>query len=572
MKLLLFVFIGFITSMAFGQYDGNTTPTYPELVKIYKKLAADHDGIELYNMGKSDFGLPIYLCVINGAQDSVATFNKAQNETTILINNAIHPGEPDGVNACLIWINDWIQAGAKTKDLPVIAIIPAYNVGGAMNRSGTSRANQNGPLEYGFRGNSQNLDLNRDFIKMDSENMRTFAQLYTALDPDVFIDTHVSNGADYQYVMTYIASVRERMAPALGDLMHDEMIPFLEKKSAKRGFDLIPYVHLNGETPESGIEVFNDLPRYAMGYASLMNAISFTTETHMLKPFPQRVQSTLVFLDESIKWTGKNATKIEEARTAAMQWQKELKYYSYNFKLNKEHVDSIMFKGFEFSHPISEVTGKERLKYHRDRPYEKLVPYYACYQAKDSVQIPEYYIVEGQCRDVIAALEANNIEMTVSDSRITLPVKSQRITYFEAQNRPYEGHFMYSKVENELVETPFVAKIGDVLIPTDQKYKRFIISVLEPEAPDSYFRWNFFDSYIQQKEYFSPYVFEDKAVEILKGNPVLKQEFELLKQNDPEFNESTWEQLYFIYKNSHLFEPSFNLLPVHHVNKMDFAR
>ena len=242
-------------------------------------------------MGESDFGLPIYVCVLNGDGDSLKTFKKARKSTTLLINNAIHPGEPDGVNACLIWINAWIKNG-KSKDIPVIGIIPAYNVGGMMNRSGTSRANQDGPEEYGFRGNAKNLDLNRDFIKMDSKNMFTFAKIYHALDPDVFVDTHVSNGADYQYTMTYIASVKERMAPSLAKLMHQVMIPKLKEASSSKGFDLIPYVNLKDEVPQNGMTVFNDLPRYAMGYASLMNAISFTTETHMLKSFPERVKST----------------------------------------------------------------------------------------------------------------------------------------------------------------------------------------------------------------------------------------------------------------------------------------
>ena len=206
LTLQLCVFLMFTVH---SQYDGNTSPSYPDLIKIYIDLAEKNTEIELYNMGQSDFGLPIYLCIINGAQDSIKSFDKARESTTLLINNAIHPGEPDGVNACLIWINDWILAGKKTKNLPVIGIIPAYNVGGMMIRSSSSRANQDGPEEYGFRGNTQNLDLNRDFIKMDSRNMFTFAKIYHGLDPDVFIDTHVSNGADYQYTLTYIASIRE---------------------------------------------------------------------------------------------------------------------------------------------------------------------------------------------------------------------------------------------------------------------------------------------------------------------------------------------------------------------------
>ena len=154
----------FFPLFLFAQWDQNQTPTYPELIDIYKKLDAAHSEIQLFQMGASDTEYPIYLVVINGGQDSLKTFEKARAKTTVLINNAIHAGEPDGVNACLLWIDEWIKNGKKTSHLPVIAIIPAYNVGGMLNRSSTSRANQDGPAEYGFRGNAQNLDLNRDFM------------------------------------------------------------------------------------------------------------------------------------------------------------------------------------------------------------------------------------------------------------------------------------------------------------------------------------------------------------------------------------------------------------------------
>ncbi|MEJ6777522.1 MAG: hypothetical protein QNK85_09420 [Crocinitomicaceae bacterium] len=561
MKHIFTIILFFISGLTFGQLNGNSTPNYYELISIYESLANDHDEIELYQMGYSDYGLPIYLCIINGAQDSLLTFQKAKNSTTILINNAIHPGEPDGVNASLMWINDWVYSGKKTKDFPLIAIIPAYNVGGMMNRSATSRANQDGPEEYGFRGNAQNLDLNRDFIKMDSKNMFTFAKIYHGLDPDLFLDTHVSNGADYQYTMTYIASVRERMSPSLGHLMHDDMVPYLEEKSSKYGFDLIPYVDLKGEVPEFGIQIFNDLPRYAMGYASLMNSISFTLETHMLKPFYQRVKATKVFIDNFIEWGQLKHKEIEIARALARQWESDMSYYPFNFKLTEVH-DSIKFKGFEATHPLSQVTGMERLKYDHDQPYEKEIPYYNEFKAMDSVFISDFYIVGGQCSDVIVRLKANRIQFSVFQKDTLIQLEQTKIIDFETASRPYEGHFIHNGVKKEVSLAAVQLKKGDILISSNQKNKRFLVSVLETNSPDSYFNWNFFDSYLQQKEYFSPYVFEDKALQILNKNSELKKRFELKKVNEPSFANSSWDQLFYIYKKSDYYEPTHNVLPV----------
>ena len=234
--------------------SSNKSPSYPELIEILSGMADSSDAIQLYNMGSSDYGLPIYLCVVNGGRDSLSTFKKARKETTILFNNAIHPGEPDGINAMLIWLEKIAMNPNSLMDLPVVTFIPAYNVGGMINRSSHSRANQNGPLEYGFRGNTQNLDLNRDFIKMDSKNAFTFTKIFQALDPDIFVDNHVSNGADYQYTLTYISNLESRMSPSIKKMTTESLIPNLETAlKSNYDIDLFPYVDLVGKTPEQGI-------------------------------------------------------------------------------------------------------------------------------------------------------------------------------------------------------------------------------------------------------------------------------------------------------------------------------
>lgn len=561
----LFLFSGlfcfeFVGLRAQTNLYGNETPDYFELINRYESLAKEHEEIELYSMGQSDYGLPIYLCIVNGSGDSLQSFQKARNSTTVLINNAIHPGEPDGVNACLIYLEEWIAAGKKLKGMPVLAIIPAYNVGGMMQRSGSSRANQNGPEEYGFRGNAQNLDLNRDAIKADSKNMKTFANLFHALDPDVFMDTHVTNGADYQYTMTYIAGMRERMPEELGELVYEDFIPFLEKASKKQNFPLIPYVNLRGETPETGIDQFNDLPRYIQGYASLFHTIAFTLETHMLKPFPERVEATGVFIESAIDYAAKHSGKIENTRQLARQADLNASSFPIQYKLS-EQKGEIEFLGYEHSYDSSSITSQARLKYHQDKPCRRNIPFYSHYAESDSVVIPQYYVVGGQCFEIIQRLQDNGVEMEIQQEFRNVNVNGVRILQFDSPNKPYEGHFVHSAVVSVEENMNYRIKPGDVLIPSKQGKIRFIQTVLEPKNEDSYFSWNFFDSYMQQKEYFSPYVFEEKAEELLR-NEQIRSEFEKRKQEDSEFANSQWEQLYFLYKRSQYFEPGVNLLPV----------
>ncbi len=548
--------------VGFGQFNGNTTPTYDELIQIYKQWDADHREIECYVAGKSDTDRPLYICFINGSGDSTTTFAQAKARTVILINNAIHPGEPDGVNACLIWIQSWIQAGKPTKDLPLIAIIPAYNVGGMFNRSGTSRANQNGPEEYGFRGNAQNLDLNRDLIKMDAPNTWGLVRLFRDLDPDVFVDTHVSNGADYQYTLTLIHSMRERVQPALLNFMDATYFPEMNKALKKKKWDWAPYVETKADIPDSGIVAFNDLPRYAQGYATLRHTLAVTVETHMLKAFPDRVQATLDYLTFLIDWTGKHASELESARSKAVSNSKQNEYFTYNYTLT-DRWEPLEFKGFQASYKPSEVTGLSRLYYDRSKPWKRKIPYFCYHESQDSVRIPKAYIVSLEATAVIDRLKQNGVVFETL-SRDTLVLTSTRIVNYESGSKPYEGHYLHRNMRvKEQVDT-LVIPSGSILISTDQELRNFIVSVLEPATEDSYFAWNFMDGHLQQKEYFSPYVFEDYAADLLNKDVKLKAEFEQKRAADERFAKDAWQQLFFIYQRSPLFEEhTFMRLPVY---------
>ncbi|MES2589154.1 MAG: hypothetical protein V4622_09245 [Bacteroidota bacterium] len=555
----LFLIICF-PQILFSQFAVNQTPTYPKLVHFYDSLAKKGQ-IELYNMGNSDYGLPIYLCVLNGENDSIKTFQNFKNQTAILINNGIHPGEPDGINACGKITLDYVKKDLKFDKNVSFSFILCYNVDGMMNRSTSSRANQNGPEEYGFRGNAQNLDLNRDFIKMDSENAFTFVKIFQAINPDIFIDTHVSNGADYQYTLTLIHSLKERLEPAYRTLTYKHFIPDLELAMQKHSVDLFPYVESLEEIPDKGIVAFNDLPRYANGYASLFSCISVTTETHMLKPFPQRVEATYLYLKELANWSKKNHKTIKNVRRLALESLEKDKFHSYNYKLT-EQKDSILFKGFEHDYKKSTVTGLDRLFYDRAKPFERYIPHYKTYKTSDSTKIPSFYILSSQCKDVVLRLKQNQVEMKEIRHDSLVNLTFFRVRNYKSGTKPYEGHFLHSAMEIEEQEGKIQLKKGDFLISTKQAKKKFICSVLEPETEDSYFAWNFFDSYLQEKEYFSDYVFEDLAVKILEQSSELRSLFEEKKKNDAKFASNQWEQLYFIYQNSQYFEASFMRLPV----------
>ncbi len=548
----------------------NTTPTYEEMVAFFEAYAVEHEDIALYNMGDSDYGLPIYLCVLNAEKDSSLTFQKAKKEASVLVNNAIHPGEPCGINAVMQVVIEYANMPkAAKKGFPITAIIPAYSIGGMKNRGSYSRANQDGPLEYGFRGNARNLDLNRDFIKMDSKNAWVFAKIFHAIDPEVFIDTHTTNGADYQYVMTYIVPLYDRMQAPIRDVLYDDLLPYLHTNMAQKwSYDLIPYVVSMGKTPDDGITAFNSSPRYAMGYADAFNSLSFTTEAHMLKSYPERVRSTYAFIVETIAWTKTNKDKVKKAREAAFQLQQQEQSFPFQFRPDTSAQDSILFKGYAHNYTPSSLTAQDRLLYDTNKPYEKYIPHQFRFYAEKEAKLPAYYVVGGQEKAVIGRLIQNEVEFHRLTSDTVIPQLTRfYVDEFSSAATPYEGHFLHQKVAvTEQQAKNFSLKKGDILIPTNQRNKLFIAAVLEPEMEDSYFRWNFFDSYLMQKEYFSPYIFEEIAVQFLAENPEIEKAYRAKQKEDETFAANRWAQLYWIYKRTPHFEAdTFRVLPVYKI-------
>ena len=551
--------------IVFETSQGKETATYPETIKFYQSLAGKSDVIHIEEKGTTDSGFPLHLITLSS--DGNFSYEEAHTsgKTVILIMNGIHPGEADGIEACMMLARDLHleQSALEEGSNVIIGIIPIYNIGGALNRNRHSRANQNGPLEYGFRGNAQNLDLNRDFVKMDSKNARAFVGIFHDVNPDIFIDTHVSNGADYQYTITHLTTQSDKLGGDLGKYVKKSMIPVLEESMKNKGDEMVPYVNVYGTTPDaSGYSQFLDNPRYSVGYTALFNTIGFTVETHMLKPFADRVHATYNFIESVIEVAIKDGKEIKSLRRENFKNQQAGNQTPISWKKDTTQLRQLSFKGYEGETKISKVTGQERLYYNRDKPFTKTIPYFNTFSVDKAVIAPQAYIIPQGWYKIIERLQRNRVKMMRLEKDTTLKVEAYKIETYSTYTTPYEGHYPHYQVNTSHTEQQITFKKGDFVIPVDQPAGRFIIEVLEPEAPDSYFAWNFFDTILQQKEYFSAYAFEDIALQLLNENPRLKARFEKQKNDNADFSNNANAQLDFIYKNSPHYETAHLLYPV----------
>ena len=547
--------------------NGNQTATYAETITFFRLLDSQFESIQMLEMGPTDSGEPLHIVIYNPEKNF--DFKEIhKTKAVLLLNNGIHPGEPDGIDATMMLYRDLATGKLKAPANTVIVNIPIYNIGGALNRNSHTRANQNGPESYGFRGNERNYDLNRDFLKSDTRNTRSFAQIFHTVNPDIFIDNHVSNGADYQYVFTYIATHHQKLGGELGTYFKEELMPQVLSAMKAKGIEATPYVNVHDTKPDAGgFEQFMDYPRYSTGYASMFNVPGSMPETHMLKKYATRVKVTYEYMVESIAYIDKNHNRIKLLRSENLQNYKPGSHYPLQWEIDSTQVTTLPFLGYHGDYKTSEVTGRQRLYYDRSKPFSKMVPYYQTYQSVLEVTIPKAYVIPKSWWNAIELLKINNILMEPLAKDTEIEVESYRIKDYKTGKSAYEGHYPHNDVTIETSTKKILFHKGDFVINTQQPGVKYLLETLEPQGVDSYFAWNFFDAILQQKEYFSDYVFEDTAAELLKNDKSLKAEFDKKKQDDTTFADNADAQLDWIYRHSVYYEKTHMEYPVYRLVK-----
>jgi Zinc carboxypeptidase len=555
------------TKTPFELSNGNQTPEYAEIIKWWTGMDKTSSMVQMSTAGMTDAGYPLHLIIVS--RDGDFDFNNIhkKNKIVMLINNGIHPGEPDGIDASMLLVRDLSEHKILLPENIILGIIPVYNIGGCLDRSTEYRVDQNGPEAFGFRGNSQNLDLNRDFIKCDSKEAKAFAGIFHMTDPDLFIDNHVSDGADYQHVMTLISTQHDKLGGIMGEYLNTTLEPGLYSSMKSKGFDLIPYVNAFDGKPEQGWPQFMDWPRYSSGYAALWSCFSFITETHMLKPYTLRVKSTYELMKSFIEFASLHAAEIKQTRKRTRQTELNQKEFALSWISDRSQSSSRLYKGYESTLKPSEISNLPRLYYDRNKPFEKTISFYDHYNPILLTEKPEAYVIPQGWWKVIDLLKLNHVRMFQLQQDTLIRVEVYKISEYKSSPRPYEMHHPNSQVKTSSSMQTMVFRKGDYYIPMHQQANRFLMEVLEPSGPDSYFTWNFFDSILGQKEGFSDYAFEDIAADYLKKHPDIQEALVKKRLDDTVFAHRADVQLEFVYNHSPWIEPSFMRYPVYRVKK-----
>lgn len=282
----------------------------------------------------------------------------------------------------------------------------------------------------------------------------------------------------------------------------------------------------------------------------------------MLKPFPDRVRSTYWFLRSLLRLAAQLRVPLHEARVTGRKQVQEQAVWPIQWTLDTSRPDSLLFRGFQHGYKRSQVTGLDRLYYDRSRPFERMIPYFPRYRSVAEIHRPIGWILPQSWTEIIERLAVNHVVMFRIDRDTVLRAPVYYIRQEKTSPQPYEGHFPHMNVQvDERMEETRV-RTGDLWIPADQHAIAYLMATMDPRAPDSWFAWNFMDGIINQKEYFSAYVFEDLAAAWLGDHPAMQKELDQALVEHPEWKADSESILDWIYRHSPYYEPTHRRYPI----------
>lgn len=546
------------------------TPRYAESMEYFRRLADASPMITLGSFGTTPEGreLPVLVAGSGGALTPEAA--RAKGRIVVLANSCIHAGECCGKDATMMLLRDLAITKQHEHLLEKITLVcaPIFNADGHERFGPFHRINQNGPAAMGWRTTAQNLNLNRDFLKADSPEMRALIGLWNEWTPHLHFDNHTTDGGDWQYDVMFTSDTSPQIHPSLRSWIDRTLYPELMTRLARDGHVPMRYFYpVDSRDPRKGIGSFPFSPRYSTGYGSVRNCPSILVEMHVLKPYRTRVlgtynimKRTLELLDER---GGELAGAIEQANADATAFGQS---YDPNRKVAVEvrgrtKTETISFKGVVYRQSLSDVSGAAQIEFDNTMPIEFDVPWSHGSEATAEVAPPPAYVIPPQWTEAIERVRIHGLraERLVRDTEIE--VESFRFREVEFADRPFEGRFRV-RYEADPVTESRLYRAGSVVVRLDQPLSLVAVHMFEPAARDSLVSWGFFTPIFERKEYFSSFVMERMAREMLAKDAALRAEFEERVRTDRAFASDARARLHFFYERTPYLDARWNVYPV----------
>jgi hypothetical protein len=536
-----------------------TTPRYDETVAWLQRLVKAAPQLKMVSLGKSAEGRDVWMVIASRERTFTPEALRRTGKPIVFAQGGIHAGEIDGKDAGMMLLRDMTVRGTKREllDQANFLFVPIFNVDGHERFTRWSRINQRGPEESGWRTNARNLNLNRDYMKADAEEMQAMIRALVTWQPDLYIDLHVTDGADYQYDVTFGWNGSAGHSPAIAAWLDTKYRGPVDAHLRAQGH--IPGPLIFTDDPLAGVSLGQSDPRLSHGYGDARHIPSILVENHSLKPYDQRVLGTYVFLEQTLRTVAGEATSLRAAVSAERARRPERVPLSWSIPPDAPGED-IDVLGVASRKTLSAVSGDVRIEW-LGKPVTTRTKLRRNTRVATSVVPARAYWVPAAWREVIARLDLHGIPY----ERITAPrevdVTMVRLTDAKFATTQFEGHVRVTATEVPERRRERMPA-GSVRVSTDQPLGTLVTLLLEPSSPDSLFQWGFFNSALNPTEYVEAYIMEPTAERMLAEDPKLAVEFQAKVESDEKFRGDPRARLQWLYERTPWYDERARLYPV----------
>ncbi|RIK76702.1 carboxypeptidase [candidate division KSB1 bacterium] len=539
------------------------TPRYDETVSWLRKLCEAAPELKMISLGASPEGREIWMVIASQEKAFTPAGLRASGKPVFLAQAGIHSGEIDGKDAGMMLLRDMTVANKKRDLLEGVNLlfIPIFSVDAHERVSPYNRINQRGPAEMGWRTNARNLNLNRDYAKLDAVEMRALMRALNEWNPDLYFDIHVTDGADYQYDITFGYNGKQGHSPAIAAWLDEFLTPAVYRDL--QAMDHIPGPLIGGPADgrdfNSGLVDWTAPPRFSNGYGDVRHLPTVLVENHSLKPYKQRVLGTYLLLESTMRVLAMHGSKLQKA--IAADRGRRLPEVPLTWRVPRQSSgEKILFLGVESKQIFSTITNSAYDQW-TGKPYQAMIPLLRMSEPAISVKRPKAYWIPPAWHEVIERLTLHGIQMERITSPVEIEVEMYRLHEPKLAERPFEGRVnVTGKTVVEKRKRQYPA--GAARIVTDQPLGDLAVVLLEPDSPDSFLQWGFFLEIMSTTEYVEDYVMQPMAERMLAEDVQLKSVFDQKVRQDSTFAKSPRERLQWFYRQTPFFDSEWNLYPV----------
>ena len=555
-----------------AQRSGFTkTGRYDEVIALCAAFEKAHPGrVKCTTFGTTPDGRPMHALVASADGVLDARAAAAAGRPVVVVQGGIHAGEIDGKDAGFWLLPDLLAGKSAPGALSAVTyvFVPVFNVDGHERFGTNHRPNQRGPQEMGWRVTSHNLNLNRDYAKADAPEMQAMLALLKEWDPVLYVDLHVTDGAKFRHDVAVLLDPAEVPGAPLRDVARrarDELM----KKLAQRGhlpLDFYPAFEKDDD-PSSGFSVGASPPRLSNPYWGARGRLGMLVETHSWRTYKERVKATRDVLEATLEIATRDAAAWASAVRAGDDAAKSVGGTDVALAYdNGDEKKTLDFQGYAYTRAPSSISGRMRVVYDEKKPTVWRIPLVTSVKPIVVVRAPSAgWLVPPAWAGVIGArLALHGFATTRLDAPRTIDVEVFRATEVKFSDKPYEGR-MTARAKGAWTKERRAIPAGTLYVPVAQPGARLLVHLMEPEGPDSFAAWGFFNATYEQKEYMEDYVAEEYAEQLLKKDPAVRAEFEKLLETDPAFAGDPRRRLDFFYRRHPSWDERKDLYPIFRV-------